>query len=181
MGRIALGSLAVITAVSLLPVPLAARENAPLPGEEWQIKGILAALQDGYPQVRERAAKKLAELLQQDASSSGHYWGDNARKLITQATPVLFGLTQDRAQAPIIRLAIAEALGWLGEKKATQTLIDFLKNNNRLICCESAQALGRLGAKEAIPASVNSSRRTTKWGISPAPSPRRLAGSEMRR
>jgi hypothetical protein len=36
------------------------------PVEEWQIRGILASLKDGDPQVRTIASKKLAELFEFD-------------------------------------------------------------------------------------------------------------------
>jgi len=54
----------VLTGLALeLSTSLGAAQGTLPAVEEWQIKGINAALKDGYPEVRERAARQLANLV----------------------------------------------------------------------------------------------------------------------
>ena len=52
MRRIVIWTLVVASPAMLRSVPLLAAEEVPPPVEEWQIKGILAALKDGYKDRR---------------------------------------------------------------------------------------------------------------------------------
>jgi HEAT repeat protein len=148
MHRVVPWSLAVLAA-GLLPLPrLSGAEPVPPAVEEWQIKGILAALKDGHPEVGQRAARKLAEFL---GGSNKQQWLGRSRQLADEATADLLKLLQDDKPIPA-RLAAADALVRLGAKEAAPALLKLLQDTEPSVRSAAAEALGRLRAKEAVPA-----------------------------
>src|SRR5262249_13647905 len=134
MRRIALWSL--VLGAGLVPIaPLWAAEKGPPPAEEWQINGILQALEDGHDGVRFRAAMKLAQLLQPDPSTGGleRGWNGDSRRLARQAIDRLLNLLGDDKADPPARSAAALALGWLDppmDRKVVDKLVTVLKERD---------------------------------------------------
>src|SRR5579871_5067045 len=60
--------------------------------EEWQIKGILAALKDEYPEVRRNARWKLSEFFRAPEKA----WNGKSRDLAREAVPELLLTLEDR-------------------------------------------------------------------------------------
>jgi hypothetical protein len=58
MCRPLLWSLMIVATGLVLSSPASAAEPGPPAVEEWQVRGILAALKDGYKEVRVLAAKE---------------------------------------------------------------------------------------------------------------------------
>src|SRR5437867_150977 len=100
MGR-GLLSVAVIVAawVGQSALLVGAEESPPV--KDWQIKGIRAALKDGYPKVRDKALAKLANL-----PRSGRP-GGVSRPLAAIIVPDLIELLKEN---PRVRHASAAAL-----------------------------------------------------------------------
>jgi HEAT repeat protein len=131
----------VIGASLYCPGVAPAQEPLP-PVEKWQIEGILAALEDGNPEVRKIGVEKLARSLQTDGRRD--LAGRFRRKLV-----LLLG-----DKAPSVRLWAAEALGL--DKQTTPEVIEklaaLLADEVPDVQAKCAQALGRL-SKES-PGSV---------------------------
>jgi HEAT repeat protein len=157
MRRVAVWSLAL--AAGLVPgAPLWAAEKGPLPVEEWQINGVLLALEDGHDGVRFRAALKLAQLLQPDPSTGGleRIWNGDSRRLARQAIDRLLILLGDGKADPQARSAAALALGWLGppmDRKVVDKLVTVLKERDKAPGVRGAAilALSWLGARQKLP------------------------------
>jgi hypothetical protein len=144
-----LGVVAVLVGGVLWPVPLAAQEKAPPPPvEEWQIEGILAALQDGYPEERDEAIKKLAELLGEGAEegTSERHWNGRSRGRAKTACPSLLAcLSEGSLDA---KIAALEAVGHLGVElrpEERDALRRALRSGNSFITRAAAAAMARLG------------------------------------
>jgi hypothetical protein len=143
------GVVAVLCAGMLGPIPLAAQEKAPTyPVEEWQMEGILAALQDGYPEVRDEAIKKLAELLGSDAEVGipERSWNDRSLERARKAVPFLFACLSDRPDR--VRIAALTAIGRLSialRPHDQDALRDALKSGDIDIAPAAAEAMARLG------------------------------------
>lgn len=153
MRRFELRSLAWLVALLVPSGPsasLAAPEDGP-PVEEWQIKGILSALQDGHVGVRLRAAKKLAELLGAGEIDQGlkREWKGNSRQLASGASSDLVELLHDNDRHA--RKYAAAALGGLGDMSAAPQLIKLLDDEETFVRASAAEALGRLGDRGAVP------------------------------
>src|SRR5262245_52556828 len=89
MRPLGLWSTLLVAVVLVRPAPLSAVEPGPV--EEWQVKGILAALEDGYPEVRRSARRKLAELLRPPHKA----WNGKSHELTRKAVPELLLTVQD--------------------------------------------------------------------------------------
>ena len=131
---------------------LALAQEPPRPVEEWQIKGIQAGLEDGYPDVRRKAALKLALLLGDDDASkqSPRDWNDHSRQLAGQTKGTLLKLLKDSNAA--VRLIAAEALARLSKQTAPEfvdqlvpQLVILLGDDDPGVRAEAAAVIGRLG------------------------------------
>jgi HEAT repeat protein len=142
----------MIVAVGLvLFSPASAAEQGPPAVEEWQVRGIVAALKDGYPEVRALAAKKLAELFQFDRPEGNlREWRERIRDAAKQAVPALRELLND--EDSYAHRKAAEALGGLGDKQAVPALRELLKEEDSYARLRAAEALGRMGDKQDVPA-----------------------------
>ena len=127
----------------------AQEESKPKP-EDWQLNGILAALDDPYPGVQGQAFGQLSKYDWQGMPS------DKVKDIaffVTKAANVL----NDKQVAPFVRGKAAEALGNLGDaaKPYISDVIEFLKNvqADSFILSNAARALGNIGdtAKPYIP------------------------------
>ncbi|MEH2155773.1 MAG: HEAT repeat domain-containing protein, partial [Nostoc sp.] len=88
------------------------------------MNGILAALDDGYDQVKGYALKQLVEYDLKDLKSLGKKPGDVAQK----AAKIL----KDKSVDNSVRRSAASALGNLGEvaKPYVKDILDFLKDKS---------------------------------------------------
>src|SRR6266446_275054 len=128
MHRIVSCMLATVVA-GLLWSGLVSAKELPSPVEEWQIRGILAALKDGHSEVGRRAASKLATLLEPGTidqklirfpkdsdEEANREWKGNSRLLAKEATPHLLRLLKDKDFET--RDDAVRALGGLEAKEA---------------------------------------------------------------
>jgi HEAT repeat protein len=145
MYRLILWSVGVMMAATLRPAFLSAEEKTRQAVEEWEIKGILAALKDEYPGVRERAARKLVELLGPgtlEADLKGK-WKRYTRELADRAVPELLNLlSHEGPSQPVV-----EALVQLKARdKALEALRKLVSGStNADIRFRTAKAWGWLG------------------------------------
>jgi HEAT repeat protein len=143
--------LAVQSGMTAAPV-----EESPV--QEWQIKGIVSALQDENEGVRMRAARKLAELLgagEHDLEDEVYKPGKN-RQLLGSSVQLASSAKDDllallRSDGPDARKYAAAALGGLGDKSVVPELIKLLDDQEIYVRGSAAQALGRLGDARAVP------------------------------
>lgn len=63
----------------------------------------------------------------------------------------------------LIREAAAQALGWIGNRKAVPALIKALSDPNPLVHRSAAESLGKLGDPSALPALKTASEDEHKW------------------
>jgi HEAT repeat protein len=134
----------IIAAVGLVLSSLAsAAEPGPPAVEEWQVKGILTALKDGYAGVRGLAAKELVELLNSDTSEGSlREWRKNSHHAAKDAVPTLRELLKDKDSD--VRWTAAVALVRLYEgAKGVAALRVLLKDENPYVLQEAALALGQ--------------------------------------
>lgn len=136
-----------------------AAEKASPSIKEWQIKGMRAALKDGYPDVRARALQEISKLFDPIQVSHGKSrgWEGRAHELVTQAIPDVESLL--REEDPVVRAAAAVLLGRLGEraKDSVPRLTEMLKDRDSRVRYAAIGALGMLqeDAREAIPELIN--------------------------
>ncbi|MEH2062939.1 MAG: HEAT repeat domain-containing protein [Nostoc sp.] len=118
-----------------------AKETPKPKPQDWQINGILAALDDGYDNVKGYALKKLVEYDLKDLKSLGKKPDDVAQK----ADKIL----KDKSVDSIVRYGAASALGNLGEaaKPYVKDILDILKDKtvDSIVRSGAASALGNLG------------------------------------
>jgi HEAT repeat protein len=117
-------------------------KEAPKPKPQpWQIDGILAALDDGYPKVQQLAFEKLAEYEAKDLKAVLKKPEDIAQKAAN--------FLKDEKVDAYIRGSAASALGKLGEAgaKYAPEILNFLKDEkvDAYIRDSAASALGKLG------------------------------------
>ncbi|WP_306790437.1 HEAT repeat domain-containing protein [Tolypothrix sp. FACHB-123] len=119
----------------------AEEEPKPKP-EQWQIQGIMAALDDDYPQVKKLALDKLGEYELQNLKSLEKELGDTAKIAAT--------ILKDKSVEADVRSSAAYALGNLGSAATPyiKDILDFLKDNSvdANVRYYAAQALGKLGS-----------------------------------
>jgi HEAT repeat protein len=126
-------TLGCLLAVALLASPAAAESV-----EEWQIRGILAGLKDGYPQVRALAASELDDLLR----SQGEWKGQSA-SLADEARDPLREMLKDAD--PDIHTVAARALTRLYERgKDAAALTELLHDSESRAGLEAADSLAHL-------------------------------------
>src|SRR4051794_20276157 len=145
MRRLALCLLALLalSGLGFAPNPVVPRN--PPPVQVWQVKGIVAALKDTTPGVREKAIRKLAELCGY-FSSPGHWPDDSLRLAKEQLPPLLMPL-----KAEDIEMAQAWALfalGTVGTEKDLPTLTAYLNDQRPLMRSSAVKALSRLGTRD---------------------------------
>src|SRR5262249_8243210 len=124
----------------------------------WQVRGILAALNDGYPEVRERALRQLAQLLDESRTRE---WRENSRQLLTEKA---LGSVIELLKRPdyTVRVAAARVLGTLKSPGAEDALVAALQNDeDSLVRQTAARALGVLnspGAGAALVAALKDAK-----------------------
>jgi HEAT repeat protein len=140
------------------PITVSASEIEPI--QEWQIRGILAALQDGYPEVRRSAMHELSSFFR----SQDRVWNGSSRELAKEAVPDLFRILTDSlggSQGPYVaadtvdsddRVEAALLLAQLGSKEVIPTLRQWLGVKGRYLgaAALAVGALGQQGVKEAV-------------------------------
>ncbi|MBE9116758.1 HEAT repeat domain-containing protein [Lusitaniella coriacea LEGE 07157] len=124
----------------LLALPWVSAQEPPKP-KPWQINGILAALDDGYLEVRGYALRKLAEYETEDLLPLLEQPEEIAQKAAT--------LLKDESVDSNIRSSAARVLGDLGEAgaKYAPDILNFLKDESvdSNIRSSAARVLGDLG------------------------------------
>nr|MBW4445790.1 HEAT repeat domain-containing protein [Spirirestis rafaelensis WJT71-NPBG6] len=128
--------------VFLLSFSWVSAKEAPKPKPQlWQIDGIVAALDDGYPKVQTLAFDKLDEYEAQDLKAVPKKPEDIAQK----AAKIL----KDEKVDADVRGSAASALGNLGEAgaKYAPEIAKILKDEkvNAIVRGSAASALGNLG------------------------------------
>jgi HEAT repeat protein len=122
--------------------------------DEWQIKGILAALNDGYPGVRVKAAIKLASLVNRRADSNNpeRKWNGNFLEMANKAVVLAEMDCRKLLDDPdtYVRVAAVTALAELNDRDAIDDLRKRLKDSWSDVRRAAAQALGKLGAGQAV-------------------------------
>ncbi len=126
----------------LLCLPGVSGKEPPKPKpQDWQINGILAALDDSYPKVKEYAFKQLAKYEPQDLKAVLKKPEDIAQKAAN--------ILKDEKVDSDVRSSAAEALGNLGEAgaKYAPDLFNILKDEkvDLYVRSRAAGALGNLG------------------------------------
>ncbi|OUL28879.1 hypothetical protein BV375_17355 [Nostoc sp. 106C] len=164
----------LLTVIFSLTWVNAAEETKPKP-ELWQIQGIMAALDDGYPKVKQLALyqlsyeqenlKSLDKELADIAKIAANFLKDNRveaevrsraaqalGKLGTAATPYIkdiASILKDNSVDPNVRSSAAQALGKLGTAATPyiKDIASILKNNSvdPNVRSSAADALGKLG------------------------------------
>jgi HEAT repeat protein len=121
-----------------------AAEQGPPAVEEWQVKGILAALKDGHKRVRVLAAEGLGELLIFDTpKGSQREWRNNSLNAAKDAVPALRELLRDEDLDA--RGTAAWALVRLYEgAKDVPALGELLKDKDPFVRMTPAEALVRV-------------------------------------
>jgi HEAT repeat protein len=145
-------SVAVL-ALGGLSSPGVAGADQPRPVEEWQIRGILRALQkDEYPRVRAYAAEKLKDLIDKSSPEGAARpdWEPGLFGLAQEARESLRDLLKEPDRA--IRAAAAAALGRVGGADDVPALRELLKDTDRDVRAAAAAALGRVGGAGDVPA-----------------------------
>ncbi len=135
-----------------LPLARAAQDESPkaaaLPAQDWQLKGIRAALEDPDPVTRVLGLAKLGELAAAGALAAEPA-SDSVKDLEGIIRLVAQGVAADHRSW--VRSSAAEALGRLGEH-ATGALPAFTKllvDPDTAVRRSAAEALGRLGEHAA--------------------------------
>ncbi|MEH1946503.1 MAG: PBS lyase, partial [Nostoc sp.] len=126
----------------LLSLPWVNAKETPKPKpQDWQINGIVAALDDGHDKVKGYALNKLVEYDLKDLKSLGKKPDDVAQK----ADKIL----KDKTVDSTVRYGAASALGNLGEaaKPYVKDIADILKDKtvDSIVRSGAASALGNLG------------------------------------
>ena len=126
----------------LLSLPWVSAKEPPKPKpQDWEIKGIVAALVDPHAEVRLAAANKLGEYQLDDPKSRIK----NYKDLVEQFAKQL----EDKE--PVARSAAAEALGQMQAKEYAPKLVELLKDSEPYVRRAAAEALGQMQAKEHAP------------------------------
>ncbi|NMG07905.1 HEAT repeat domain-containing protein [Brasilonema sp. UFV-L1] len=125
--------------VLLLSLPWVNAKEAPKPKpQDWEIKGIVAALRDPGANVRLKAADKLAL-----------YQLDNPNSLIQNYKDVVDELGKQLEDKDAVSLnAAAVALGQMQAKDYTSKIAELLKNSDINVRSAAAAALGQMQARE---------------------------------
>ncbi|MBW4571430.1 MAG: HEAT repeat domain-containing protein [Tolypothrix carrinoi HA7290-LM1] len=131
-----------ILLIFLLSFSWVSAKEPPKPKPQpWQIDGIVAALDDGYPQVQKLAFDKLAGYEAQDLKAVPKKPEDIAQK----AAKIL----KDKTVDSDVRASAASALGNLGDaaKPYVKDIADILKDKtvDSSVRSSAADALGNLG------------------------------------
>ncbi|MEH2163980.1 MAG: HEAT repeat domain-containing protein [Nostoc sp.] len=130
----------LLTLLFALPWVSAKEQPKPKP-EAWQINGIVAALDDGYEEVKKLAFDKFNEYDLKNLKSVFQKPEDIAQK----AAKIL----KDKSVDKDVRSSAASALGNLGEaaKPYVKDILDFLKDKSvdSYVRSSAASALGNLG------------------------------------
>jgi HEAT repeat protein len=137
------------------------------PVEEWQVRGTLAALKDGYPQVRLLAASELEDLLRPDPPGGPRReWQGQSASLIDGARGDLRELLKDTD--PDLHTAAARALALLYERaKDVAALRELLLDAEARAGYYAAESLARLyeraGDVSALRGMLNDADPNASW------------------
>ncbi len=152
-----------LTVVLLVASPWVNAKERPKPKpQEWQINGILAALEDNSPKVQGFALGKLAEYQLADLKI--------ALKKPEAIAQKAANLLKDKTQDANVRISAAEALGNFDDaaKPFIPDIANLLKDKTQdgYVRSSAAQALSNLGdaAKPFIPDIANLLRDKTQDG-----------------
>ncbi|MEH2226400.1 HEAT repeat domain-containing protein, partial [Nostoc sp.] len=137
-----------------LCLPWVSAKETPKPKpQQWQIDGIVAALEDSYPKVKQYAFEQLAKYKPQDLK----ILLKKPEEIAQKAANIL----KDEKVDSNVRSSAALALGNLGEAatKYIPDILNFLKDEkvDKYVRGSAASALGNLGeaATKYIPDIVN--------------------------
>ncbi|MEH1905579.1 MAG: HEAT repeat domain-containing protein, partial [Nostoc sp.] len=126
----------------LLALPWVSAKEQPKPTPQaWQINGIVAALDDGYDEVKKLAFEKFNEYDLKNLNSVIQKPEEIAQKV--------FKILKDKTVDKDVRSGAASALGNLGEaaKPYIKDILNFLKDKtvDKDVRYSAASALGNLG------------------------------------
>jgi HEAT repeat protein len=134
-------SLAFILSFFLTLTWVSAKEKPKPKPQDWQINGIVAALDDGYDQVKKLAFDQLVNYDLKDLKSLGQKPEDIAQKV--------FNILKDKNADIEVRQSAAYTLGNLGQttKPYVQNILNILKDKTADIEVRhsAAYVLGNLG------------------------------------
>jgi truncated hemoglobin YjbI len=121
--------------------------DKPKPPQDWEMKGIVAALADPYAEVRLEAAKKLAEYQLDDPRSLIKNYKDVVDKLVKHLSPQ----ESDDKEKSVSRRAAASALGQMKATNFAPDVAKLLKDSDRNVRYFAASALGQMKATNIAP------------------------------
>ncbi|MDZ7963263.1 MAG: HEAT repeat domain-containing protein, partial [Aulosira sp. DedQUE10] len=123
-----------------------AEEEKPKPKpQDWEIKGIVAALADPYAGVRENAASKLEEYKLDDLKKQIPNYQDVVNLLVKQLSPPE---KEEKDEKSLSRRAAAYALGQMQAKDFAANVAALLKDSDTSVRYYAASALGQMQAKD---------------------------------
>ncbi|WP_460203352.1 HEAT repeat domain-containing protein, partial [Scytonema sp. NUACC21] len=134
----------LLTLLVSLPWVSAKEEPKPKP-EDWEIKGIVAALTDPYAKVRLEAAKKLGEYELNDPERQIPNYQNVVDRLVQQLSP---SDKEDKEENSVSRQVAAEALGKMQAKDIAKDVAALLKDSDTYVRSAAAEALGKMQAKD---------------------------------
>ncbi|BAY30016.1 HEAT repeat-containing PBS lyase [Nostoc carneum NIES-2107] len=121
-------------------------EEKPKPKpQDWEIKGIVAALADPYAGVRLEAANKLGEYQLDDPKKQIPNYQDVVNLLVKQLSPPD---KEEKEEKSLSRRAAAEALVQMQAKDYAVNVAALLKDSDSSVRRAAANALGQLQAKD---------------------------------
>ncbi|BAY90069.1 hypothetical protein FDUTEX481_05158 [Tolypothrix sp. PCC 7601] len=134
----------VLTVIFSLSWVNAEEEPKPKP-QDWEIKGILAALADPYAGVRLEAVNKLGEYKLDNPKKQIPNYQDVVNLLVKQLLPPD---TEEKEEKSLSRRAAASALGQMQAKDFAANVAALLKDSESYVRRAAASALGQLQAKD---------------------------------
>jgi HEAT repeat protein len=127
------------------------------------VEPLIAELEDDDPLVRRQAAQGLGEIkdpraveplidLLNDGDSLVRRHAAKALGRIkdVRAVSPLIEVLNAKDEQPHVRMAAAEALGWIGERDAVEALVSGLKDPHWIVQSRAAIALGRMRDSRAV-------------------------------
>ncbi len=134
----------LLTVIFSLTWVNAEEEPKPKP-QDWEIKGIVAALADPYAGVRLEAAKKLGEYKLDDPKKQIPNYQDIVNQLVKQLSPPD---KEEKEEKSLSRRATASALGQMPAKEYAANVAALLKDSDNAVRYYAASALGQMQAKD---------------------------------
>ncbi|BAZ00066.1 HEAT repeat-containing PBS lyase [Tolypothrix tenuis PCC 7101] len=123
-----------------------AEEEEPKPKpQDWEIKGIVAALADPYAGVRLEAANKLEKYQLDDPKKQIPNYQDVVNLLVKQLSPPD---KEEKDEKSLSRRSAASALAQIQAKEFAANVAALLKDSNSDVRRAAADALGQMQAKD---------------------------------